>query len=1194
MFAFTWRAAGQRARRRLPRSLQGLSTPNVKRGWGDMKDLTGEEKAELLHGAWRAATPVQLSPAAGSRDRDETTHTVSFTTEEAAQDYLDEESRDELAEARASTLALAQQFFVDLAATADAEVDAAAMPPAPQSDEERRREMRDVQREFYGDYYVEQGLVPAALRYAFVDAMLRPSRPLFLVNSVRPLARLTVRHQLEVHSSIRVHDSVDEAPTGSSPDGSLTASTSPVFAPTPFDACLYAIPLPPTQALGAPLHVPFSATTSAIGSNGADAATLLAPGGSAAGRDARHASEGRAKHAEASCAADAAPLIEDADALGRMMSMEALPAEDDLCDQVGATQSGTAAAVGALAPAPQVQPPRLEHVYWLQRQIACDALLNVDDVALLVSLLSIRLAAAAPLIAPASAEPLPPYELILYKAPSTTGEAANTCFYLTELAQYWFRAVQEEAGAGDATSSAAAARLQRVVIAVEDASIPHRVTEASNRAGAPGQRGRGRGAGSSSSPSLEASPLCEASTAPVADRFPNVVYLSPHAHPLRNRRRAPGRCRVVVCVPSTSQDGVRPRGWLDGGDATEDDMDVAGAPFTPEAPQKHTAARRRRGFRGAPPNTFVERCQTANSNFPHLQRQLYDAIGSAGLRCEAGRREGSNSVGYVVYATQSANVIENEAVVCAVLHRLAQEAAADLNALHGSGSRAQYVAPALCVECVPLDAPDLHASLASAEASIALRRLERHGRRGLDTWTAIEDGAAGQEPGTYGDALRGSVAAAAWRTDPMRSGSDGGFVVCLRVTRAAAADPARAEECSSSAPAAPGAPCVWWTHPGSRVVGAVTPATQRFLEDACGAGAAARSAAAAIVHAGVPCGLAPHAPLPSASVTDASGLLASVQLSSATCHVDVVAALRRSLPRLTLSAHALCEVLRRQEVHSRTLRRLLRQREKQSPRQRQGPADDAGHVDVAAETHRFLEAVEACCEAASASAAPREAPSRVYALLKVDAASLLVKGATVTGAAVTTRSNITGTAATAAAAAATALHPAVLAEVEAVGVVAEIEYAHRTNRGGAAAGRDFSLRLSAPPEMPERAKHTAAQQEWCVALRDALLYVLRRTGGASASAEPVRLWADASRDSVDAAALVDDGRGDAVRLPNAAEVLELASDEYEAAVPTPLQGHLHYTDGTPALPEAEDISDQRGDWMRDTNYREWRRRRGLQ
>ncbi|KAK7198467.1 hypothetical protein NESM_000807000 [Novymonas esmeraldas] len=1149
MLSLTRCAARHRGRHRLPRSLRELPTPNIRRGWGQLASLDGAEREELLHGAWRESTPIHLVPERGSRDCDGAAEPIAFATDEGAARYLAEETKSEEAETRESTLALARRFFVDLATTAAEEVDVAQMPPAPQSDEERRREMRHVQCEFFGDFYVEQGIVEPSARYAFVDAMLRPSRSLFLVNSVLPLTRLTVRDQLEAHS--------DWATSTVAGRTAGTPAPLPIFSRTPFDPCVYAVPRPPTQAFGAALHIPFTAATTSLpappSSTAADGAPLLRGDVAAA------------------AASDALPLqdtstslIGDADALEAMMLLEALPEieggttlpargvsdhesrSDDLLPTNGSSSICATAAAAPAAEDQRTQPPSLAHTFWLQRHIAYDALYNVDDVSLVVSLLGVRLAAAtspstscaaaAAAVDGASARTAmeaggpQSHSVVLYQS---AGVDAAVSAYHCEMAQYLHRAVAESE-----PGSAAARRLAQVVIAVEDASVPP-LWQTRRQ---PEHRARRGGSGGSASRSGRgvahplAEPPCSRSDVPVLDRYPSVVYLAatrvpPPQQPQPHVRRQPlFSSRVVVCVPSTSQDGVRPRGWLASGDV-DVDADVDGGDGGDAAVLRG----------GAPPNTFVQRCQQANANFSRLQRQLYAAVQAVGC-----------GGGWVVYATQSINVLEDEAVVCAVLHRLHREADEQRPLVSATATAPSAGGGPRHVECVPLDSVVMAESVGAPDAVAVLRRLCESGRRGLSSWSAIEDGAAGQEPEQYSAALRAAVAEAAWRTDPLRSGSDGGFVVCLRVAAVAAAD-AVARHCGGGGDGGDVvAPCRWWTNPESRVVSAVTPAALEFVAALRSCGTAAASL---LVHAGVPVGCLPA----TAATTATPRLPVGCRLSSATCHVDAAEALRAQLPRLTLSARAVCELLLLKTVDSRALRQRLRHLAKQSD------LVSATAQDEEAETSAFLVAVEdavtthlGLSNPPASHATTRSGHTHMWVC--VDAASLLPSPPALG-----------------------ALHPAVAEELEAAGVVVEVEYAVRAPAGSSPPCRlDVAVRLDVPSEMPERAKHLAALEQWRVALRDALLYVHRRTRGGES---PPRLWASPPQSPSEATTVAGGGGGGDGDDDGA---LELAEDEYEAV--STARDSAHRVLESPNVPHFA-AEDRREDWLRDTNYRQWRQRR---
>lgn len=1289
LFSATRRLASKHQhRRRVPRSLQGLPTPNVHRSWGNMKHLTDNEKHELLHGTWRTSQPIQLVADKTDRDGGGFTEPVAFASEEEAARFLADEDIDDAAELQESTLQLAQRFFVELATAAGEELDAEAMPPEPQSDEARRREMQDVQRAFFGDFYVEQGLTTPAERYAFVDALLRPCRALFLVNSTLPLVRLTVRDQLEAHQHAAA--------------ATHAAASSSVFATTDLDPCLYVVPQVPTQAMGAPLYVPYTAATAAL----AESSESSANAGMDFVESDAHQTNVNVLPSSVGVAVpgtmgaeEAAAAIDTANALSAMLQDDFAGSSDN---EPTAVRSGETevrnsdnadVTTGSLsAPSsPSHQPPGLEHTYWLQRQIASNALLNVDILSHAVSLLSVHLAAAsqggggvsetgtaeaaqatAAVQSPGTASHTSPVEVILYQADTTAEKAvrdAAVSSYHTEIAQYLFRAAQ--GATDDHVSSDAANCLRKVVLVVEDATF---TPAASSRQ----ERRRIR----REHDSLATSQLCDRSDVSVSDRYPNVVYVTPARHTGAQRQPKSQKCthiedndrsstssardevrageptrmqlrgRVVVCAPVTSQDGVRPRGWLgsgaeDGEDNYKDDDsgDKANASASNLGTDRAAA---RRLFSTAAPNNFVERCQAANANFTRLQRCLMHAIRAVDVSGGCGCGGGG---GWVVYVTQSMNVLENEAVVCAVLQQIEKESLqiTDLTC-NAQGRAAQDVSwQPLHVTCVPMTSPQVLAHFSRTSGTDGIRRIHHEGRPGFSTWVAIEGGSSAQEATQYPATLRAAVAQASWRTDPLRRGDDGGYLVCLHVTAKQ-----NCAECPAPAYAAPphkglSPTLCWWTHPHSRLVCGVTPAafallqaiapTQRHPHEERDRRPSRYTCAT--LHAGVPVGYVPA----SARDVDASqsvpALPSAAALSSATAHVEVAAALKAALPVLRLSALALSELLRTKAISSRHIRKQLRMLEKQLPVLPHGHDKSqysnnsniktsdpvlayGGKASVVQrESLAFLTAVETFLSRRDdAHKAEKEdsLSTRFNVVLEVDAASLVPA----VGAPESLNPlPLHG------------LHPAVAAEALAAGVVAHMEFTRRAppHSGGATASQsphtfpsvtssssralmpssqyDFRLTLDVPLALPERVKHLAALEEWRVALRDALLYVARRTG-AIVDPNP-RLWglatapaegaeADYASDSADAPSGVRVPRGDE-------EGLELAEDEYEAAADMPQRfqrqrGGLA-SNAAPAVSPAVDLfaeamgpaghkdEERGGDWLEDTNYREWRRRRSL-
>ena len=1228
-FSLTRRLASKHGGRRVPRSLQDLPTPNVHRSWGNLKSLSAQEKAELVSGAWRASKPIQLVPDKTDRDGGGFAAPVTFASEEEAHKFLAEEDADDAAELQESTLALAQRFFVELATTADAELDVGQMPPVPQSDEDRRREMRDVQRQFFADFYVEQGLISEAERYPFVDALLRPSRAFILVNSTLPLVRLTVRDQLESHQQIGYTSSAlgHDAAAGAAAGGvSSSAASLPVFATTNLDACLYVVPQVPTQSIGAPLYVPYTAATSLVGppENGTTAAAAALEGkGGADNHEATQAAAARSKEADE----EEDEAIDHADLLSAMLQDDFAPAREsngpvsctvDTASKTDASKnpaalmasSGTAASSATLATSHQ--PPSLAHTYWLQRQIASNALLNVDLLSHAISLLSVQLAAASQRSTLANTTENCRHGVILYLADTTAGNA-----YHAEIAQYLFRAMQE--AATDDNDVDAATLLRRLVLVVEDATFSPRHAS---------KGGRGHHKRLAPSDHLLSPPVVsDASEVPVADRYPNVVYVAPtrqrqpsRTHqPQWKRSHPPLRGCVVVCAPTTSQDGVRPRGWLASEDADDDadgdhvlDSHDTQRKSAPGAAGAGALGRSARLFAVASPDNFVERCQLANANFTRLQRSLYRAIRAVDV-CGGGGGSDNNGCGYVIYATQSLNVLENEAVVCAVLQRVAEESRPRREAAAPSYSAMpeESSVPFLQVECVSLVSEGLAKHLLSDAVVDNLRLLRGAGRRGLSTWVAIEGGSAAQEADHYSEELRSAVAEASWRTDPMRCGDDGGYLICLRVralgsAALAAGDALRLPRTGSTSPAP--ALC-WWTHPQTRATSAVSSATLNFLRlvlppaplDTSNAKAGS-SPHCTVLHAGVPVGFSSHpASSPMTDESDAAmkGLPAACDLSSAIAHADVLSALSVELPVLRLSVLTFSELLLAKKVSSRAVRRLLRLYEKQHPVSHVNNnsihstnGDEEWQAVRVRESTTFLAAVEELIRAQESSLArsggeDSRSSRRLNVVVVADPTSFLPSDAEAVNAAASPFRT---------------LHPAVVAELHDAGVVAQVDYTPRTAHKatttatelpstGDAASYNYTVQLSVPLDMPERAKHLAALEEWCVALRDALLYVSRRTGVA-ASTSP-RLWsAEASLEALPPHAEEEEG---GVRLPRGNETnLELADDEYEAVAEMPerFQRHLAPVDllaeasGVPA----DDARDGR-DWLADRNYREWLRRR---
>lgn len=53
---------------KVSKTLASLPTPNIRRRWNNLSDVSPAEREELLHGNWRNALPVQITRDTADRD----------------------------------------------------------------------------------------------------------------------------------------------------------------------------------------------------------------------------------------------------------------------------------------------------------------------------------------------------------------------------------------------------------------------------------------------------------------------------------------------------------------------------------------------------------------------------------------------------------------------------------------------------------------------------------------------------------------------------------------------------------------------------------------------------------------------------------------------------------------------------------------------------------------------------------------------------------------------------------------------------------------------------------------------------------------------------------------------------------------------------------------------------------------------
>ncbi|CCW60296.1 unnamed protein product [Phytomonas sp. EM1] len=1049
----------RRKGRRLPKSLASLTAPNLKRSWRNLHGLTAAEKEEIVHGSWRQAMPVQLVSDVDDRDRGGFVEPLSFPSDEAAADFLHQETEDDKLEPQIPTLELAQQFFEDLAATASEELSMESGDgvlsgseedtevPTYKSDETRRGEQLDAHRQFFVDYYVQQGLISEMERHAFVAAMLRPAIALFQVNGERPLSRLVVRDQLERH---------------------VECSTEKVFQRT-YDPLIYSVVLTPTQldweessamcvARGSippqedapPLIPPKQADLSL--SSSADVAVCMSSPPLAADGDS-----GDAKSPE-----DTTRLPQEAVAPvhtpGEVGNLPGNVEREGWCDDVV-----------PLLPQPTVL-PSIAHLHWLQRQVATGILTSVDILTPILSRVAVGLASATSDATRRVGVGVGPPSIILDMFGARTASSRVkgsiplvSSSYHRDVASYARMRTQPLSPSSPAVVAAEdvdetlprGGGLDSVVVVA--ALSQNRRPRATHRDDKPPPLGE-------STPQEDG--LITKSSHPISlsDQAPNLAFIHPpddfsRVLPCAQLLRS---CRVVLFTPPTTEDGVRPR--LDLG------ADIAEG-----------------GEAKAAPNHFIDLCQRVNSNFERLQRQLRAAL----RYVEVG--------GWLLYATHSLNPLENEGVVCALLTALRR-------ADSGSPKGGELDGGRLRVECVPLHVAAVVQAVAADERE-AFTRWIGLGERGVASWVALEGAPAEQEVAWCDPAIVAEVSAAAWRSNPLRTGFDGGFVILLRVCEGSMPMPlpeslspstgSKVEERKRTSPGSAthlpgegGQELKLWQHPASREFFAMTPSLAEwcasFTKSPQREGKPQTASSAQtwkLAVAGVSIGCA-------VSTSDEEVKRRGAVLSAAAAWDEQVAAsLSRRHARgcqadvpycypLCITLPMLCELLRLGKLTSRELEYWVRQRRRRQPSE--DPNIEANCIAKEEEINAFLHSVRDLLDGfhddnctANNALELQGSMHHIDVLLSLSLPRLRSAG----GADVEY-----------------VLHEAVMQELTAVGVVATLTFSKpmSSNRTPDSEGDAFSLELLVPDAIQDQDLHLEAIREMSVALRDALLYVLRR------------------------------------------------------------------------------------------------------
>ncbi|EKF33413.1 hypothetical protein MOQ_002720 [Trypanosoma cruzi marinkellei] len=589
MFRFA-RLARRGRRPNVPHTIASLPAPSLRSGWGKIGRMSSEERREVVEGAWRQAKTVQLLPDASDRDAGGFVDGVSFRTDEEVEAFLAEEMREDRAEHDIPALELSRNFFEELAQAADSEVDMEnALESTPASDVEREEEERDVHRQFFSDFYVQQGIIRAEEKYEFVDAMLRPPTVMLMMNAGMPFVRLMIRCQLEQH--LRVLQ---------------TGRSGVVFVPHPVHPLLYMVDVVPTQRVEDLLRLPYTQERSLPAQR--EMQETLALNSTDDSNASPACSSAEAQTEMRSLEVDLMEsLLNDGISTNELQTIHTGKEEtkEEECgsgERFALEQFGEETALDLQLEMPRA-PLSTGHLYWLQRQIASDTLIDMDMLGVMLPLACglCRNAGNGAIVLDMSSRSL----------------NAQQYSYGKDIAGHFGisrTGVAEEAGEK---------ALEAVVISLVPPKPPQRKSR------------RHRDALQRPKATLNEVPEDEVTLGM------GQLYTAGYHVGIENRitGRGPsrylwealrGKCDAVLCFPDTTADGRRPRTVL--GASGEDE-------------EKEAVA-----------NRFVSVCSKVNKLFPYMRQELAQAL-------EYVRTQG----GVVVYATHSMNPLENEAVICSVL-----------------------------------------------------------------------------------------------------------------------------------------------------------------------------------------------------------------------------------------------------------------------------------------------------------------------------------------------------------------------------------------------------------------------------------------------------------------------------------------------------------------------------------------------
>lgn len=213
---------------RIPKAYANVQASAAGSAWGKIGRYTDEAREDALHGAWRSAhetvirdatlAPPDTSPHSSATEEEDdksanTHNTLSFPTAEDADVFMKALHESLEAERHVPVMELTRNFYNELAKTADEEIDAESTEPQEdKTDEQRADEAAEIQRQFFADFYIAQNFLQEHQRQEFLRAMTTAPESFFVADPSMVLSRTVVRHELERWAARGTHETIAIAP----------------------------------------------------------------------------------------------------------------------------------------------------------------------------------------------------------------------------------------------------------------------------------------------------------------------------------------------------------------------------------------------------------------------------------------------------------------------------------------------------------------------------------------------------------------------------------------------------------------------------------------------------------------------------------------------------------------------------------------------------------------------------------------------------------------------------------------------------------------------------------------------------------------------------------------------------------------------------------------------------------------------